>query len=152
MITAIIAASLASQRKTKWMHNRINWPGHMDQCHHEIRGFQTCYHTSKLSLNKLISMLKPLISHNELQSIRSSRGNKPITHEMIFGCGLRFLGSEYIKSIVDMYGISPSSVHRCINRFLVAANNCKELEINLPSTEEELQQGAMEWNKLSGVS
>ena len=105
-------------------------------CH--TRGFQSRYHMSESSFNKLVDILRSDISVDVNQSMRSSSGNDSITPEMIVGAGLRFLGGELHKSIADMYKINIRSVIRIVDKFLVAVEQNSELAIKIPTTTDEL--------------
>ncbi len=61
---------------------------------------------------------------------------------MIVGAGLQFLGGSFYKDIEDIYRISNHSVRRIVARFEEAAKACKEIDICLPSTPEELEEAA----------
>ena len=47
----------AKKRRVKWKHKRINWENHLKKIRH-IRGFQSRYHMTEPSFNKLVSMLQ----------------------------------------------------------------------------------------------
>ena len=150
-LTAILASNLHTQRRIKYRHDRINWVEHINMCRH-TGGFESRYHMTEASFKKLLEILRPRITSNELQSFRSTAGNDPITPEMTVGAGLRFLGGEYQKSIADVYGLSLTSCQRIVNNFLSAADTNSHFDIKIPTSEAELQKRADEWNRLSGAS
>ena len=137
-------------RRERWKQTRIDWNRHLEMLRH-TRGFQSRYHMSEPSFNKLVGILRSDISVDANQSMRSSSGNGPITAEMIVGAGLRFLGGELHKSIADMYKINVRSVIRIVDKFLVAVEQNSELAIKIPTTTEDLKKSADDWDKLSGA-
>ena len=137
-------------RRPKWRFERIDWDEHLQMLRH-TRGFQSRYHMTESSFNKLVDILRQDIHINKAQSSRSTSGNKPITAEMVVGAGLRFLGGDYQKTISDVFGISVKSAERIINKFLNAVDSSDKLEIRLPSTESELRECADAWDSVSGA-
>ena len=59
---------------------------------------------SEKSCNQLVDILCPQVSLDELQLYQNTGGkNDPITPEMVVGAGLRFLGGEYIKKVLQIF-------------------------------------------------
>ena len=137
----------AKKRRVKWKHKRINWENHLKKIRH-IRGFQSRYHMTEPSFNKLVSILRADLQVNELQSVRSS-GTGLITPEMIVAAGLRFLGGSLTKDIADIFGMSNTTARNKIYSFLHALDN--HLKLNVPMTKEELAKSAAEWSKISSA-
>ena len=138
------------QRRERWKQSRINWNQHLEMLRH-TKGFQSRYHMSEPSFNKLVNILRSDISVDVNQSMRSSSGNGPITPEMIVGAGLRFLGGELHKSIADVYRINVRSSNTIVDKFLDAVEKSSALAIKIPTTTDELKKSADDWNELSGA-
>ena len=90
---------------------------------------------SESSFNKLVHILWPQVSMDELQLYCNTGGNNRINSEMFFGAGLWSLGGQHMKSIVDIFGMSDLSDVRIVNNFLAAVDSKLEKTI-LPSTSE----------------
>ena len=146
----LLLSNARQVRRIKWRHERIDWNTHLEMLWH-TEDFQSRYYMSEPSFDKLVDLLRSQIKMDEKQSIRSSRGNDPITPEMTVGAGLRYLGGEYIKSIADIYGMSKKSVERLVNNFLNAVCSNDELQIGLHSTELELAKCAADSDSLSSA-
>ncbi len=138
-------------RKKKWKYKRINWKKSLETMDY-IGGFVARYRMTEDSFYKLVDILRPAISFDEKQSLRSTGGNSPITPEMIVAVGLRYLAGEKKISLSDIFGMSRHSVERVINRFLDAVDREPRLRTQLPSTPEELEKHSEQWDKLSGAS
>lgn len=146
----VLLFSGKQQRRVKWMHRRIDWNYHIEMLR-ETGKFQSRYHMKEPTFNYLVQNLRCKITCNEVQSIRSTRGNDPITPEMTVGAGLRFLGGSLVKDIADLYGMSDSSVHRIVGLFLFAVNMHEEFKIDVPRTPPELRSTAAAFQSISGA-
>ena len=149
-LVLLFATARRKKRVKKWTYDRIDWGCHLQELRY-TRKFQSRYHMSESSFNKLVCILTPKIGINELQSMRSTGGNDPITPEMTVGAGLRFLGGEYVKSIADIYGMSDKSAERIINNFLEAVDSNESIGVHLPDTPAKLKECADAWDGLSSA-
>ena len=62
------------------------------------------------------------------------------------------MGGDFLKTISDLFGISPSVRRRDGHLFLDAVDNCHHHDLYmdlLPQTNEEMQKIVDEWEKLS---
>ena len=58
------------QRRVKWKHQRIDWDIHLKMLRH-TGGFQSRYHMTESTFNKLVDILREALEKNERQSIQS---------------------------------------------------------------------------------
>jgi hypothetical protein len=124
-----------STKRSKYQYPRIDWQDHLQELHAAgPNEFHIRYHMSEDAFNRLVEVLGDSIQVNEIKSRASTKGNSPITPTMITAVGVRYLGGEYNKSLRDIFKVSPSSIKRMISIFLVSVLECKQLEINLPKT------------------
>ena len=99
------------RRSIKVSHKRLNWNEHVLRC--MITGrFQTFYHMTLPSFNRLVELLRPQITIDVRQSRISTRNNDPIYPEMVVGAGLRYLGGLYAKDMEHVFGISEWSARQ----------------------------------------
>ena len=102
-------------RGPKFLYKRIDWEEDLKMLR-ATGQFRSRYHMPEPTFNKLVEILRDDLSVDELQSRRSSGGNKPISVEVIVGMGLRFMGGELIKSTYWHYGMPKASAYRWIDR------------------------------------
>lgn len=133
-LNMILAVFGEEERQGKWRSRRLDWNEHVRREIH-TNTFEMKYHMRLDSFEKLVDFLRPLISVDKLQSIRSTSGNDPVKPEHIVGMGLRFLGGELIKSLEDIFGIDDSYVRVCITNFLDAVD--VTFNFSLPKTDAE---------------
>ena len=95
----MFSAGLQS-RRPRWRYDRIDWKNHVEQLRYTNK-FQSRYHLTEESFDKLVGILRDEIKIDEKQSMCSTSGMNPITPEMVVGAGLRFLGGELHKSIAE---------------------------------------------------
>lgn len=137
-------------RHVKWSHERVDWTEYVQKLHH-TRSFETKMRMPYDAFQELVTLLRPRITVDEQKARAGGAGSDPIYPEMVCAIGLRFLAGEMERSLDDVFGLSLGSTHRIINKFLIAVNECKELEIKLPETTEELKNAADGWHKLSSA-
>ena len=141
-----------NKRKPKHKYERIDWESHIQQKQY-ANTFQETYHMSLGDFNKLVSILEESVRANEKQSRRSTSGNDPITPQIIVGSTIRFLIGDRIMALSDIYGVSPPSLNRVINKCLnaIATTNHALLSIVLPNPKDPLQlhKLAKKWDSLS---
>jgi len=145
----ILLGNGPQQRRVKWKHERIDWDKHLEMLRH-TRRFNITYHMTESCFNKLVDILRIDLAKNEVQSIRSTGGNDPITAAMTVGVGLRFLGGSLVKDISGLFGMSYSSVHRIIDLFLFAVESHEHFDINAPKTPDQLKACADGFQSISG--
>ena len=100
----------------------------------------------------LVNILHVDITPNEKQS-RHSTGNSIITANMVTRMGLRFMGEEKSKTLVDAYVTSIKSADRLVDLFLNKVDHATDavlltnLLLKIPTQKTKL---ANYWNKYSG--
>ena len=126
-----------NQRSIKAQYERLNWSEHKSLCLHN-KTFSSKYHMQASSFDILLALIRRKITVDYKQSHRSTEGNEPIYPELILACGLRFMGGELSKSLMDIFGISKNSTERVVNMFLDAIDECPDelVKIELPKAEE----------------
>ena len=135
-------------RSIKWKNNRLNWQEHIRRELH-TKTFASKYHMPLRSFNRLVNLVRHGVTVNEIRSMASTGGNTPIYPELIVGMSLRYMGGEFPKSLVDIFGVDDSSVPRLINLFFDSVCSTPEIAIRLPQTSEELQQLANGFSSIS---
>ena len=143
-------STLPSERRKKHKYDRIDWKQHLVEL--EAAGpyqFHYRYHMSQAAFSKLVDLLGDMINVNEAKSRASTNDNDPIAVQLVVGAGLRYLGGEYLKSIRDIFGISPSYTRRIVRTFIASVLDCKALDITLPVLRHELKQKADQFNDIS---
>ena len=142
------------QKQVKEKYDRVDWDRHTEQLI-KTKRFHKQYRMPKHHFDYLVDALRDCLTVDRLRSMNSTGGNEPITPEIIVGCGLRYLGlGSNVYDLSQIYGISDSSVHRCINSFLDAIDfntDCKELQIGLPdpTSKGQLRELDDKWRKVS---
>ena len=148
----VLYLRLKDKRSIKYKHNRINWNEHVEMLHHTGEfEFQRRYHMTEESFNKLVEMLREDLMIDIVQSMRASGGNPPILPELVVACGLRSLGGVKRTEVADIFGMSITSAHRILHKFLDTVSRSPQLAIKIPTTPEELKKCADDWNELSGA-
>ena len=147
----ILKKKKKQSRKKKYKHQRLDMEEHFKMCLY-TNGFQTRYHMSKKAFDKLVDILK--ITVDKLKSKNSTSGNAPISPLMIVAIGLQFLSGEKAKSLADTFGISISSTHRVIDKFLSAVDLSSHPHLStdlLPNSYNERIQVARQWEERSSA-
>jgi hypothetical protein len=138
-----------STKAIKTYHNRLDWDAHVA----EKLGngtFKTRYRMSIESFNTLVGMLD--ITVDCAQSKRSTSGNSPIIPELVVAISIRYLSGDPKCVIADFFGVSDSSVDRCIDIFLDKVMACERLHIKMPTTPQELRRAANGFTSISTTS
>ncbi|KAL3761004.1 hypothetical protein ACHAWU_004624 [Discostella pseudostelligera] len=142
------------QKQVKVKYDRTDWWRHAENLVKTNR-FHKQHRMPKEHFDYLVDALRDCLTVDRLRSMNSTSGNEPIIPEMIVACGLRYLGlASNPYDLSQIYGISDSSVHRCINSFMDAIDfntECKELQISLPdpTSKRELRELEDKWRKVS---
>ena len=148
----LLTCDEGEKRKPKWTYRRIDWEHHIEE-KLATGTFQATYHMTLQQFNTLVGILREQVEMNEMQSLRSTGGNEPISPEVCEGTVLRFLYGSRVVDLVDIYGISPGSVNRIINKCLCAVvdSDHELLAIRLPdpTNYEELYNLSRRWEALS---
>jgi hypothetical protein len=94
----------------KHKYDRIDWKKHLQELEAaDPYHFNYMYHMSQQAFNKLVDLLGDRITVNKVKR-RASTNNKWSNSSRPFvGPGLRYFDADYLKSIRDIFGISPSS-------------------------------------------
>jgi len=144
------------KRKAKHRHDRKQWDAHEDMLL-QTDAFDQRFRMPEEHFYPLLDAIRDAITVDFKRSRNSTGGNDPIYPEVVIVMGLRFTGlGSTIFDLADLYGMSESSVQRCVNMFLDAIDfntDLAELQIKLPdptdlNTLNELAQG---WSSISTV-
>ena len=134
----------AQRRKPNWQHSRIDWKAHVDQLLHESL-FQRTYRMSLKAFEKLTFLLGDrLIMDPSVCPV-----DEPIYPEIVVAVGIRYLSGGSCLDLKTAYGISFTSAYRCRTIFIEAVNSCPELDINMPSTVDEMKKVADDFATVS---
>ena len=68
-----------------------------------------------------------------------SRSMEAISNVMVVACGVRYLAGEKLRSLESDLGISKSSAYVAKDKFIDAVLQCPDLNIEFPTTTEELR-------------
>ena len=136
-------------RDTYHFYDRLNLKTHFEMCCSTKNGFESRYHVSEISYQKLCHILndKTFVSF-----VFDSTGNTPITVNVVVCIGLRFMGGEKEKSLCDIFGMSLTACRKAIDAFLLAVDNSKDDQISidlLPQTQVEKTKVKQEWKIIS---
>jgi hypothetical protein len=113
--------------------------------------FENRHHMTEESFDVLLEILRDKITVNYVKSMASTDRNEPIYPEVVLASGLRFLGGDFPKTIADLFGFSVNSAVRVIQLFMDAVECCPQLELKLPTTDEEIEKCRDEWAQLSSA-
>jgi hypothetical protein len=122
---------LTGQRKTFWVHQRLDWERHIQKLLHEDR-FHIRYRMPLEDFEALVELLGDAVVQNVVQSKR--RCQEPLYPRMIVAIGIRVLAGGNYDDIMNTFGISKSGFYYSRNIFLNAVLSSKELDIKLPAT------------------
>ncbi|CAJ1948075.1 unnamed protein product [Cylindrotheca closterium] len=148
---ALLEAHMRKKRrrqKAKWVHNRVDWNKHKAAKIYKNK-FKAYNRMSEKAFNVLVELLCPSHTMSNTHAMFSTGAQNAISPEVIVSIGLRFMSREPAKSLADNFVISRPSAIRVIDMFLHAVEACKELELRLLTTKEELKKAMEEWNNLS---
>jgi len=123
------------KRKAKHRHDRKQWDSHEDMLL-QTDAFDQRFRMPEEHFYPLLDAIRDAITVDFKRSRNSTGGNDPIYPEVVIVMGLRFTGlGSTIFDLADLYGMSESSVQRCVNMFLDAIDfntDLAELQIKLP--------------------
>ena len=71
------------QRAEKYRHLRVRWENHMHMLENSSEQFESHYHMSPASFNKLVSLLYDKIKVNQARSRASTGDNLPILEKIV---------------------------------------------------------------------
>lgn len=142
----------ANGRDPKYKIKRIDWEEHV-QMKLTTKQWQSTYHMPYEHFTELVDILRGDISPHELQSMRSTGGNDPISAEIIVAATIRFLIGERIMALCDIFGISSGSANRVVNKCLNAINTSHHVLLSIklpdPTDRQALHDLTMRWDRLS---
>jgi DDE superfamily endonuclease len=119
--------------KKRWSLPRCIWSDYVEELTHQNE-FKVTFRMSLMSFNKLVQLLRPALTIDELQSSRASRGRKPVIPELVVAMSLRWLAGGHWPDIKKVYGISRSHFYFLRMKFMRAVMACPALEIRLPDS------------------
>ena len=134
------------------VRKRLDWDEHVGILRREKR-FKVMYRMSYKSFCKLVQLLRKSLTVDPNQSSRASKGEVPISPEIIMHVTLRYLAGGSVHDIRVLAGILHSSFYRFLRRGIDAINGCDALQLNWPHTMEELCDAAkgFHWSSSHGV-
>jgi len=121
---------------------------HVDLLESSSEGFQSRYHMSHGTFQRLVGLLRHRIAVDEKQSRRCTGGVPPITPELVVAAGLKYLGGSFHEDISDALGMHSKSAETCVDKFMDAVD--ATLRFHCPVDADELRQCADEWDEVSG--
>jgi hypothetical protein len=119
--------------KKRWSLPRCIWSEYVEELTHQNE-FKVTFRMSLMSFNKLVELLRPALTIDELQSCRASRGRKPVIPELVVAMSVRWLAGGQWPDIKKVYGISRSHFYFLRMKFIHAVMACPALEIRLPDS------------------
>ena len=108
------------------VHHSLNWQHHVKLLLKEGL-FKRMYRMSLESFEKLLEMLQPWLLVNQEKARNASKGEDPISAELIMHCTLRYLAGGSVHDIRTTAGMSKTSFYRSAYRGIDAINHCPEL-------------------------
>ena len=133
-------------RLTKMRPNRINFVEHVSRLRRQNR-FSRMYRMSFNAFLVLVELLTPRFETVDNHHWKS--GDYRIMPYLIVAIGIRYLAGGSYLDIATLFRISNSSFYRCVGIFVVAVNQCPQLEIKFPKTAEECHQQAIHFRSMS---
>lgn len=133
------------------VRDRLEWESHVKKLMEEgPNAFSRLYRIEYDSFKKLCTMINPII-RDFFQKGRCNRwhAGKRISTEIMLHCLLRWLAGGSYLDIRISAGISVASFYRVVHICIDAVLLCKDLSIDFPQTEEELQAKADAFKAIS---
>lgn len=127
-----------SEREVKCHRLRLAWDHHATILRHE-KQFDVKYRMSYESFMHLTKLLEPRLAQSNRKSFNSC-GQAAICPHHILGLTIRWLSGGSYHDIRDTGNFSAPTFFRLLKKGLYAVLNCKELEFQLPTTKEELDE------------
>jgi DDE superfamily endonuclease len=118
-------------RSLRWSPPRLIWSDYVAELTHQNE-FNVTFRMSLSSFNKLVDLLRPALSVDDLQSCRASSGRGPVMPELIAAMSLRWLAGGQWQDIKKVYGVSRTHFYFLRRKFMNAVMACPVLEIKLP--------------------
>jgi hypothetical protein len=137
-----------TDRRFKWKNTRLNWMEHVLKLGH-TEEFDQTYRMSLEAFQKLLGILRPMITVDVIKSRNSTPDSEPIYAELVMHIGLRWLAGGAFADLRDTAGVSTSSVYRCIAMFMNAVLEAEELDLKFPETIEEVTEAAVRFQHKS---
>ena len=93
--------------KIRWSPPRLIWSDYVAELTHQNE-FNITFRMSLTSFNKLVDLLRPALTVDELQSCRTLSGRKPIMPKLVVAMSLQWLAGGQWQDIKKVYGLSRS--------------------------------------------
>ncbi|KAI2494127.1 PIF1-like helicase [Fragilaria crotonensis] len=119
--------------KIRWSPPRLIWSDFVAELTHQNE-FNIAFRMSLASFNKLLDLVRPALTVDELQSRRASSGRKPVMPELVVAMPLRWLAGGQWQDIKKVYGLSRSHFYFLQLKFIHAVMASPVLEITLPDS------------------
>lgn len=153
-IQAIARHNKEQWRKSKSRYKRKDWGGYEEQLV-ETSNFHNRHRMSKEHFDYLVNNIQDCITVDYMKSLNSTKGNTPLSAEVVASIGLQALGQGHNKAaLADIFGFSDSTVVRARKMFVDAIDfneTCRELKVSLPNPNnlDELHKLATKWQEVS---
>ena len=131
----ILFQGIKSKKRTispKWIHHRMKWNLHVVQLLHKGY-FNNEYCMSHAAWIKLHTLLKPRLQ----RQYHMSRGDEPISVNMVMAAGMRYLSGTNVNGICHIFHMSRAEAYRSINSFITSVLQTDEIGIKLPKSREQ---------------
>ena len=125
--------SITDDSPNHWGRDRIDWEKHVELKIFERR-FHVLYRMDYSSFLHLHDILCPFLNRMESKS----RSMEAISNVTVVACGVRYLAGEKLRSLESDLGISKSSAYVAKDKFIDAVLQCPDLDIQFPTTTDEL--------------
>lgn len=122
----------------KYHRLRISWEHHATMLVLE-KQFDSKYRMSYESFMHLVKLLEPDLQQNDCKSLNSC-GQLAISPPHILGLTVRWLSGSSFHDIRDAGNFSRPTFFRLLCKGIRAILNCKEIQVQLPKTREELDE------------
>ena len=137
----MLAEEAARCRRWQFVRVRMHFGNFADDL--EAEGgdaFYSMFRMHRPSFEKLAQWVGPNLEKEELQSKRRSQGAEPIDTNIQLYCLIRYLAGGSLHDIRLIAGVSKTAFYASIHDALDAILQCPQLAIQLPRTDEELNE------------
>jgi hypothetical protein len=147
-VAAFILGASSRKNQSPFVRSRLCWDDHAKKLLREGE-FRNMYRMSYNSFCKLVELLRPSLTVNEVQARRRSSGEDPIYTEIILHCLIRYMAGGASQDIRVTAGMTKRYFYSCVHRGIDAVNNCATLNLIFPTSEEKLKETAVLFQRKS---
>jgi hypothetical protein len=151
--------AIAVQIDEKWRKEKLRYPRKDWNEYEDLlvsnANFYIRFRMSKKHFDYLVDDIRDCITVDYLKSLISTKGNTPLSAEVVTAIGLQSLGQGHNKAaLADIFGYSDSTIVRARKMFIDAIDfntTCRELQVRLPDTNnlDKLHELAGKWQEVS---